>query len=341
VDSWGNVLTTVAACGVAGAFIDFYIGKPGQRRVRGWLETWWIRLSYVRWGNFGRQEALFAVEVIDWLFGRRLLSARRIIAVTIVISGSLIVTLVLFFFQHWNLFEFGVNSWQNFLKLYILLYFLITLVSTAASFSIARFVATRVASIIIGKPFLNFIISCFLLLFQYLILTWWSPIIIAMHNFISGIPLLIEFDVDYHTTYVKSPVWVTYSPPKILRSPLYYLSHPSSPISQIREILSFDDIYEFFAQTPGSTQYLIVILYTIVPLSLMQHFCGLANIIPNLIRFAITVIFVGSFFLRPLQRPIMTLWARVVESDKPVFTLLFGSTAVLAKVIQEISEALW
>jgi hypothetical protein len=37
----------------------------------------------------------------------------------------------------------------------------------------------------------------------------------------------------------------------------------------------------------------------------------------------------------------MTLWARVVESDKPVFTLLFGSTAVLAKVIQEISEALW
>ena len=31
--SWGNALTVVAACGVVGVFIDFYIGKPGQQRV--------------------------------------------------------------------------------------------------------------------------------------------------------------------------------------------------------------------------------------------------------------------------------------------------------------------
>jgi hypothetical protein len=61
--SWGNALATIAACGGVGAFIDFYIGKRGQQRVRDWLETWWIRLSYVRWGNFGRQEALFAMQV--------------------------------------------------------------------------------------------------------------------------------------------------------------------------------------------------------------------------------------------------------------------------------------
>ena len=74
--SWGSVLTIVAAFGVVGAFIDFYIGKPGQQRVRSWLETWWLRLSYVRWGNLGREEALFAVQVMDRLFGRRLFSVK-------------------------------------------------------------------------------------------------------------------------------------------------------------------------------------------------------------------------------------------------------------------------
>ena len=67
--SWGSALTTVVACGDAGAFIDFWIGRTGEQRVRGWLE-YWIKLSYVRWGNFGREEALFAVRVMDRLFGR-------------------------------------------------------------------------------------------------------------------------------------------------------------------------------------------------------------------------------------------------------------------------------
>ena len=71
LSSWGKALAIVAAFGVVGAFIDFYIGKPGQRRVRDWLETWWLRLSYVCWGNIGQEEALFAVQVMDRLFGKR------------------------------------------------------------------------------------------------------------------------------------------------------------------------------------------------------------------------------------------------------------------------------
>jgi hypothetical protein len=73
----------------------------------------------------------------------------------------------------------------------------------------------------------------------------------------------------------------------------------------------------------------------------MQHLSGLTNLIPNLIRLLITVVFLGSLFLQTLKRPIMTVWARVIESDKPVFTLLFGGTAAVAKAIQEIFKALW
>jgi hypothetical protein len=51
-------------------------------------------------------------------------------------------------------------------------------------------------------------------------------------------------------------------------------------------------------------------------------------------------IFMVSLLVKPLHRPIMTLWARVVESDKPVFTLLFGSAAALGKAIQGVIKIL-
>jgi hypothetical protein len=59
------------------------------------------------------------------------------------------------------------------------------------------------------------------------------------------------------------------------------------------------------------------------------------SLLPNLGRLFLTIVFVASFLLRPLQRPIMTLWARIIESDKPVFTLVFGGGAALAKAISE------
>jgi hypothetical protein len=73
----------------------------------------------------------------------------------------------------------------------------------------------------------------------------------------------------------------------------------------------------------------------------MWRYSNLVNLIPNLVRFSIMAIFILSYLLQPLQRPIMILWARVIESDKPVFTLVFGGTAALAKAIQEIIKILW
>jgi hypothetical protein len=81
LQSWAHILTTIAACSAAGAFVDFYIGKDGQRRVKGWLETWWLKFSYVRWDTVGRDESRFAITVMDQLFGRRLFSTKRWIVV--------------------------------------------------------------------------------------------------------------------------------------------------------------------------------------------------------------------------------------------------------------------
>jgi hypothetical protein len=64
------------------------------------------------------------------------------------------------------------------------------------------------------------------------------------------------------------------------------------------------------------------------------------EVLPSLIRFFLMALFVGLFSLTIIQRPIMVLWARAVESDKPIFTLLFTGLAALAKAIQEIANIL-
>ena len=46
--------------------------------------------------------------------------------------------------------------------------------------------------------------------------------------------------------------------------------------------------------------------------------------------------FLGLFVLEWLiRKPTSVFWARLVESDKPVFTLLFGGAAAAAKLVTE------
>jgi hypothetical protein len=61
-----------------GATIDFYIGRTGQARVLDFLETWWIRVSDIKIGNLGKEDALFIASVIDRWMGRAAWSKKRI-----------------------------------------------------------------------------------------------------------------------------------------------------------------------------------------------------------------------------------------------------------------------
>jgi hypothetical protein len=55
----------------------------------------------------------------------------------------------------------------------------------------------------------------------------------------------------------------------------------------------------------------------------------------------LSIVFVGSFLLKPLvMRPISLVWARIVESEKPVFTVIFGGAAAFATAISEAAKHL-
>jgi peptidoglycan-associated lipoprotein len=51
------------------------------------------------------------------------------------------------------------------------------------------------------------------------------------------------------------------------------------------------------------------------------------------LRVLITIIFLGSILILPLRGPVTTVWARVVESEGPIFTMIFGGIAGMAKII--------
>jgi|HubBroStandDraft_4_1064222.scaffolds.fasta_scaffold177132_2 hypothetical protein len=94
LQSLGQILGTIGTCSAVGVFIDFYIGKSGQRRVKDRLETWWIKFSDIRWDTIGRAESEFAIHFMDRFFGKRLISIKRWLVVsitTIVITGYVVV----------------------------------------------------------------------------------------------------------------------------------------------------------------------------------------------------------------------------------------------------------
>jgi hypothetical protein len=66
-----------------------------------------------------------------------------------------------------------------------------------------------------------------------------------------------------------------------------------------------------------------------LPFDLVIGVAELIPAVPGLGRILISLVFVGSYFTRPALHPIMHLFARIIESDKPVFGLVFGGVACL------------
>jgi hypothetical protein len=72
-------------CGLVVAYDDF-TGKPRQKRLKGALEIWWYKVSYMKWSAFGREEAMFAASVMQRLFGK-LFSLRRLLICTAIFTA--------------------------------------------------------------------------------------------------------------------------------------------------------------------------------------------------------------------------------------------------------------
>jgi len=72
-----RILEAVIVVGGFGAFIDFLIGRTDQARAKLFLLEWSVRFDDIRWESFGRQEGLYAGELIDRWFDPRILAIKE------------------------------------------------------------------------------------------------------------------------------------------------------------------------------------------------------------------------------------------------------------------------
>jgi len=85
---WINaIVTALGICTVAIGVVEFLGGKELNKRIRGELESWWIRLSYLKWPGLGLAEAKFSLRVFERVAGSTF-SIRRLLAI-VVVMGTL------------------------------------------------------------------------------------------------------------------------------------------------------------------------------------------------------------------------------------------------------------
>jgi hypothetical protein len=67
---------------------------------------------------------------------------------------------------------------------------------------------------------------------------------------------------------------------------------------------------------------------------------GCAETVIGCLRLVLLFLFILTYALYPFRSIIMNIWLRVIESDKPVFTLVAGGATALIKSIQELAKIL-
>jgi hypothetical protein len=293
-----------------GRLIDWYIGKAGQRRFSDLMMNWGAQLENMEWAFFGREEARFAVRGMDRLFGRRFFSIRRMLAVVVaifVVSGFTVATMIL---DHISLF-----SWSAFFQPSHQVLLVIVISAFAASFSVTRVVSVGVAYFLGNYRYINLLGFIFLLLFQYALLCYWTPVMDFAHFHLINV---VMFPSD--PIFILMPIWT--------RLQLWYYLDIQGGVA-FSSLLAVHGAGLFSINT-------ICSLFTahradVDPDNFILHCSALLNLIPNLTRMLLAVIFIGSFFLQPLKRhPIMTLWERIMESEKPFTLLGIGVGGVVA-----------
>jgi hypothetical protein len=334
---------TVLTIGLTvGPFIDIVLGKPGQKRVRNWLETNWLRFNEVRWRNFGKKEAEYVVRVIDSVAGSRLLSWRRVAFATaalLIAFGSVVTQLSLY---DPNAPFTGMSAAPPVSYVLAMPGLWAAAVSAAGimmlSVSLTRAISMQVAKWCAPDSTMrNLSLFVGMLLVHVALLLFWGPFVERIGHFstvlIGAILELLPWDAQWSLwTDLLSVEWSDLAPPfdRGLRKIEHILEIGLWPWLCNRLSLAY------FASEFGA---MAAAMRTddVVQIICVETLRSTMEVIANGPRILVALVFLASFLLRPiLQAPISLVWARIVESDRPIAIMVIGGAAAAVKLIQEI-----
>jgi hypothetical protein len=311
LSNWLTGLETVAAFGGLGVFLDFYIGKEGQKRLKGRLEHWWLAVSEIRWSNFGREEGLYALTLIDNIFGPRFFSLKRLrtcFAMTLIVAVGV-------FLGNLNLYLRDIRAadddilrelfLQGGLRRDLSLTSLLSLTYSNLLFSLGISVTRYFTTKIIAHNRLNFAWFVLLLMFSYVMLCFW--------------PLLVAFGVKV-------------------------FAQTASGSLDLRTLWGLIQLTAYFIggftlQWPKTVVETYVLAYHSAGSGIVSKIDLVLALAPSAFRFIVALIFLTSYLMVPLKDVFLTFWSRVIDSDQPFFTLILGGLAAIAKCFEEVVKA--
>ena len=280
-----------------GAFIDFYIGKSGQRRIKNWIESLWIKLDDVKISTFSKNEAKMANIILKRIFGS-FFSGRRLFSLLIVsiiggviwIVGKSSAALSDEYYVWSGFFNFGSESWMtNFIPIRLMLAVGMFWISISSTIFISKLICVKIPS----KTYLSVPAFAIMIIIQiyFLVVAAYIP---------------------------EQPLQQMYEGETIYESVHRTFTALENPISGMRDwkekFFRFDDGWQ----------------------ELISYICFFLGSFPNLLRLGIAIIFFVSIVFRPLQKSILITLERIAESEKPIFTLVFGGVAGILKIADTI-----
>src|ERR1700730_2401823 len=183
MESLKDILWPIVVVGGLGAFIDFLIGRTGQDKAKNFMLKWWVRFDDIHWNNFGREEGLFAGQLIERWFGQSIWSFRRIASGFVILSFLLFVGYLTFLIPSEPVSCFFCIAGPSLLFPRLIASF----TGFCMSVSFTKFVAVRMAYACGTGEVKNFVIFLAILIFNYLMLIFWLPMTEITKNMIGEI----------------------------------------------------------------------------------------------------------------------------------------------------------
>ena len=318
--NWGRklniatIFSTIATCAGIGALIDFYIGKDGQKKTKLYLEEWWYRLSYMSLTFIGKEELKNTIAILDALFGVPFFSRRRWRSAVVFKILSLCIYPGLYCLV--SLLD-GIpirsgQSIQNFLDVVADIIFI------NISVSITRAIITRSIRLFSADVYVNMSITIALFMLQFIVLTYALPITFSiMQSISSSVPTAVfMMALGESFSSIINGIMQTVGYSFHLQADVYLID--LNPVTRFIGIFSFPT--HPFAVMNHHREF--------VPnLSLSRYF---DTLFVNIGRWVLAFMFFISYLVVLAWPKFLTLWARVIESDKPVFTILGTGVGGLA-----------
>lgn len=289
---WVDLIGVIIICTGLGAFVDFWIGKKGQQRLRKWSEDWWLRFAEVKLDNFGRREAEFCHQVLVRLFGKFWSRQRFDICYSIFMVGLLAVFL---------------GIWSDLSDVWNLGGIVGALVLISIEYSVSITITMQIAklsSLYLPEKKIYTLISVIItLVTQYYLII-----------FLGILALIITF---------------------LMANIFLFIGHQPSAAYAKMEL--FQEFFDRSTYSPYTiVEYFLYVEPKLEILYLIQTLTLMLGVVSHLGRFLVLLIFAFSFLLRPAQSIFLKITARIIESEKPIFTMVFGAIGAFVKGGSEI-----